>query len=112
MATGPPTVGPKPPLVILPMAAAARVADLAHGRGPARGPRAGCRPACAAAPSRELAQNDVGAGETAFARAGACRCDQVEPGFDRRRGLVDVVAVEAEPGLEPQRIARAEPDAA
>ena len=33
-----------------------------------------------------------------------------EAGFDRARGLVDVVAVEAEPRLEPQRVARAEPD--
>ena len=36
--------------------------------------------------------------------------DQAIAGLDRIDGFVEFVAVEAEPGLEPERIARAEPD--
>src|SRR5690606_15966287 len=32
-----------------------------------------------------------------------------EPRFDRRRSLVQIVAIHAEPGLKPQRIARTDP---
>src|SRR5689334_3993549 len=36
--------------------------------------------------------------------------DETQAGLIRRRGVVDVVAVERQPGLEPQRVARAESD--
>ncbi len=57
----------------------------------------------------ELAQDDAGAGKAAF-RAPALADGPGELGLDRGRGLVDVVAVEAQPGFEAQRIARAEAD--
>src|SRR5439155_21154190 len=34
----------------------------------------------------------------------------VKPRLDRRSGHVDIVAAEAKPGFQPQRVARAEPD--
>src|SRR5271170_3268787 len=57
----------------------------------------------------QLLQDDGSAGEAALA-APALADRPFEPGLDRRRGQVDVMAVEAKPGLEPQRIPGAEPD--
>src|SRR5882724_6526636 len=57
----------------------------------------------------QLALDHLGADEAAVAaptladRPGECR-------LDRRGGLIDIVAVEAQAGLEPQRIAGAESD--
>src|SRR6266851_7841702 len=51
----------------------------------------------------QLAQNDRGSGKAAVGPPPpADRPGQ--PGLDRGRRLVDIVAVEAEPGLEAQRI--------
>ena len=49
-----------------------------------------------------------GAGKAAF-RPPAFRYRPAEAGFERRRVLADIVAVEAKARLQPQRIARAEP---
>ena len=53
------------------------------------------------------ARETAGAGA---AGAAALLDRPVQRGFDRRRGGVDVMAVEAEPGFQPQAVARAEPD--
>src|SRR5690606_16171472 len=56
----------------------------------------------------KLALHDFRTGEAAaFPAALADRPG--EPRFDRRRSLVQIVAIQAEPGLKPQRIARTEP---
>src|SRR5205085_599319 len=65
--------------------------------------------AAAMRPLGELTQHRLGAGKTAvFAAPLADRPGDTS--LDRRRRLVDVVAVEAQPGFEAQRVARAEPD--
>ena len=88
--------------------AAAEIADLRAVAG--RRPALGARPTRSrAGPSRELAGDAIGAGEAALGAA-ALGDGEAEIGLDRRGGLVDVVAIEAEAGLEPERIARAEPD--
>ena len=57
----------------------------------------------------ELLLDDGGAGKAAFGAAALLdRPDK--PAFDRRRGGVDVVTVEAETALEAQRVAGAEAD--
>ena len=79
MATGPPTVGPKPPLVTLPTRAAVGVLDLGAlaGRRPALGLDAD--QAARGAVARAGAWIDVGAGEAALLRGGACAIDQARP---------------------------------
>src|SRR3954467_4674484 len=57
----------------------------------------------------ELFHDNLGA-RKCTTRAPAFTDGPGEPGLDRRGGLVDVVAVEAEPGFEAQRVAGAEPD--
>src|SRR5919106_1985197 len=57
----------------------------------------------------DLLLDDGGAGEAALQAAFLADAPQ-QARFDRRGRGVDVVAVEAETGLEAQRIARAEPD--
>ena len=77
--------------------------------------RAGARPVGADAdpPSRgalrQLARMHGGAGKAALG-APPLADRPGEIGLDRGRGLVDVMAVEAQPRFEPQRIARAEAD--
>ena len=51
-----------------------------------------------------------GAGEAAFVRGARLPIVQARPASTGVVVVVDVVAVEAEPGFEAQRIARAEPD--
>jgi len=58
---------------------------------------------------RDLAENDLRAGKIGLF-APPLADDPAERRLDRCRRLVDVVAVEAKPGLETQRVARAEPD--
>ena len=78
--------------------------------------RAAFRPQADAAARRaffELREDLFGAGKTAGARAAVAAALLHRPfqrAFDRRRRGVDVVAVKAKPGLEPQAVARAEPD--
>src|SRR6185437_109731 len=55
---------------------------------------------------RELALDDRGTGKAAFL-APPLLDRPGEIGLDRRRAFVNIVAVKAEPGFEPQRIARA-----
>ena len=55
----------------------------------------------------ELALDDGGAGEAARGAASA-RDRPRQPGLDRRRRRIDVMAVEAQPGLEPEAVARAQ----
>src|SRR5690606_12036444 len=76
------------------------------GRRAAFGPDAGQLAADAVS---ELLLYDRRAGKAAFLAA-ALRDRPVESGLDRRRRGVDVVAVQAEAGLEAQGIARAESD--
>ena len=57
----------------------------------------------------DLEPDTVGARKAAFGSA-ALADRPGETRLDRRRRRVDVVAVEAEPGFEPERIARAETD--
>ena len=101
-------MGPKPPLVTVPTGSPAGVENRAAFARRSAVVRAD---ADAAARRRfgQLAQDTRGAGEAAFGSAPLADRPG-EPGLDRARRLVDVVAVEAQPGLEPQRIARAEPD--
>ena len=108
MATGPLTLGPKPPEVTRPMRSpvGARISVPS---------RAGARPSglmptrVRLGPFGELVLDALGAGEAAL-DAAPLLDRPGEAGLDRARGLVDVVAVEAEAGLEPQRVARAEAD--
>src|SRR5262249_52918279 len=61
----------------------------------------------------QLRQNLLGPGKTASpcaAVAAALLYGPFQRGLDRRRGGVDVVAVEAQPRPQPQTVARAEPD--
>src|SRR5690606_37361696 len=55
----------------------------------------------------ELTENRFGAGEPAF-RAPALADRPGKPRLDRRRRLVDVLAVQAQARLEPQRVAGAQ----
>src|SRR5215472_3758794 len=64
-------------------------------------------PALGALP--QLALDDRGPRKATLAPA-ALADTPGEPGLDGGRGLVDVMAVKAEPGLEPQRIPRAQAD--
>ena len=57
----------------------------------------------------DLALDALGARKSAFLAA-ALLDRPVQAGLDGRRGGVDVMAIEAEPGFEAQRIARAEAD--
>ena len=78
--------------------------------------RAALRPQADAAARRavlKLRENLVRAGKAAGARAAVAAALLDRPfqrGLDRRGRGVDVVAVEAKPGLEPQAVARAKPD--
>ena len=86
-----------------------RVSDRRRPRAPARGRRAGCRRACA--PGRRQARAGCArAPGKPPSRAAPLGDGEGQVGLDRRRGLVEVVAVERQPGLEAQRIARAEAD--
>ena len=109
MATGPLTVGPKPPEVTVPIARPCSIDDdraFARRRA-AFGLDADALARSALRQSRGAMR--VGADEAAFAAPPlADRPDEV--GLDRARRLVDVMAIEAEARLEPQRIAGAEPD--
>ncbi len=61
----------------------------------------------------KLRENLVRAGKTAGARAAGAAALLDRPfqrALDRRGRGVDVVAIEAKPGLEPQAVARAKPD--
>ena len=92
----------------MPMARPREIAD----RGAVAGRRLAVEDDADAQPRRavgELAGDAIGAGKAALG-APALGDGEAEIGLDRRRGLVDVVAVEAEAGLEPQRIAGAEAD--
>ena len=55
-------------------------------------------------PSAFCSRSDRGAEEVVFLPAD----DPVQVGFDGRGRFVDVVAVQAHAGLEPERVARAE----
>jgi hypothetical protein len=112
MATGPPALGPKPPDVTVPMVIRRfRRKQLRAGahRRLAGGLQADPQ---ALRPGVELGGSPRRR-EAAFACAAAAPYLLDRPfeiGFHRRGGLVDIVAVKAEPGFEPERIARAEPD--
>src|SRR5205814_9195689 len=58
---------------------------------------------------RELPQLRCGTGETAFG-APPFADRPGEPGFDRCRGFIDIMTVEAQPGLEAPRLASAGPE--
>ena len=108
MATGALTVRPKPPEVTMPITAPSAASDLralAHRRAAGRADA----DALARGPVGEFAQDALGAGEAAL-RAPPLRDGEGQVGLDRRRRLVEVVAVERQPGFQPQRIARAEAD--
>src|SRR5205085_514361 len=60
-------------------------------------------------PILQLRENPERTREAAF-RAAALVDREVEAGHDRRRLAVDIVAVQRQPSLKAQRIARAEPD--
>src|SRR4051812_21580444 len=57
----------------------------------------------------DLLLDDISTGEAALCAALLADAPQ-QHRLDRRRRGVDVMAVEAEPGLQPERIARAESD--
>src|SRR5215213_9226650 len=107
MAIGPPTVGPKPPddlaaFVLDRRALADRSPAVRHEADAQAG-----RPRLKLAPDSLLARKAAGLAPALLDGPGEAR-------LDRRCRLVDVMAIEAEPGLEPQRVARAEahrPDA-
>ena len=108
MATGPLTVGPKPPEVTMPTSRPSGVAMIGAlaGRRAALGLDADAH---AGGAVRDLALDAVGARKAAFLAAALLdRPDQA--GLDGRGRGVDVVAVEAEARLEAQRIAGAEAD--
>ena len=107
-------LGPKPPEVTLPIGSAD--AASANSSAPSR---TGARPSGRSptrrrgAPLSNCARMTVGAGKAAGAGAAGAAAllhRPFQPALDRRRGGVDVVAVKAEAGLEPQAVARAEPD--
>ena len=108
MAIGASRLGAKPPEVTLPIgwpdadriSVPSRAGARPSGRMPTR---------LRAGPSAQLALDARGAGEAALGPPPLAD-RPCQPGLDRRRRLVDVVAVEAEAGLEPQRIAGAEAD--
>ena len=108
MATGALTVGPKPPEVTMPI-----IAPSARGsprrRAPARGPagRMPTRLRCGPSASSRRMRSAPGKPPAVAPRLGD---GEGEVRLDRRGRLVEVVAVERQPGFEPQRIARAEPD--
>ena len=101
-------VGPKPPLV-----------TAADSRPPRRGRACPRAPAPALGPQADAlarrSRRRAGAtitsapGKSAASRRGASATAQPSPRLDRRGRGVDVVAVEAQARLEPQRVARAEP---
>ena len=102
-----PSVGPKPPRVTLPtdLAADRDLGALARGRL-AFGQKAD---ALARRAFGDLLLDDRGAGKAALQR-GACRWTTAGTASTGVRGLVDVMAVEAKPGFQAQRIARAQAD--
>src|SRR5262249_43937168 len=75
-------------------------------RHPALGPEPDAQARRAIA---QFGEHAPGARETALL-APALLDRPGEPGFDRRGAGVDVMAVEAEPGFEAERVARAKPD--
>ena len=86
-------------------------ANSARLRAPARGPRPSGQRAGGAPVSSW--PRIVCAGKSAGARAAVAAAFLHRPfqrGFDRRRRGVDVMAVKAKPGLQPQAVARAKPD--
>ena len=108
MAIGAPTLGPKPPEVTTPIGAPS-------GETISVPSRAGARPS-GRSPTRwrlgpfgQRVLDALGAGKAALG-APALLDRPGERRLDRIDRLVEFVAVEAEAGLEPQRIARAEPD--
>ncbi len=108
MAIGPPTLGAKEPLVTFPSASPLSPTI-------SQPSRAGARPSSSkpnSQPRRSVCQfllKARGAGESVLlAAALGDRPGQAR--LNRRGGLVNIVSVEAEPGLEPQRIPRAETD--
>ncbi len=108
MATGALSVGPKPPEVTDADRRAVRrqhLGALAHRRAPG-GANADAQPLRAV---RQLLQDAFRAGEVSVL-APRLADGEGEVRLDRRGGLVEVVPVERQPGLEPERIARAEPD--
>ena len=103
--------GPTVPLVTRPIATPASSTIGARLRAPARARGRAGRRACVAAPCGELALDRRRARVAAGTRAArpANLLDRPgQAGLDRRRRRVDVVAVEAQAGLEAQRVARAE----
>ena len=70
-----------------------------------RGPRASKPTSCRAWPVRGALLDRLVADEAALVALD----EAVEPGLERRGLVVELVAVERERGLEPQRVARAEP---
>ena len=108
MAIGRCSEGEKPPLVILPTSLPSPSSTSAPSR-------TGWRPSTSK-PTRfcggavlELGEDPHRAGEAAFGAA-ALVDREGQAGHHRRRLAVEVVAVERQPGFEPQRIARAEAD--
>ena len=112
MAIGASRLIPNPPDVTVPIC---RI-GLAEQRRPGAHGSASLRPQtdpAARGPAGELCQNDVGAGKPArtnAALAAGFRYRPFQGGLDQRRGGIDIAAVETQAGLEPQRVARAEPD--
>ena len=101
-------VGPKPPEVTTPASvpSSAMIVGLRSGR------RASVRADADAAADRavvELIAHHQAAGKIPVHLA-AFADDPGQAGLDRAGELVDVVAVEAKPGLQPQRVAGAEAD--
>src|SRR6202043_2844287 len=69
--------------------------------------------AAARGASLKLRQDLVRARKTAGARAAIAAAllnGPFQRAFHRRRGGVDIVAIQAKPGLEPQAVARPQPD--
>ena len=108
MAIGAPTLGPKPPDVTTPIRRAVGGDDLR----PLARRRASVRPQSDAQPARSVRQrvpDALDAGKAAL-DATALLDRPCERRLDRVDALVEFVAVEAQPRLEPERVARAEPD--
>src|SRR6516162_2568574 len=110
MATGPPSEGPKPPDVTVPMGSLAE--DAANSKAPAR---MGAR-VCDRRPTRRLAgplSNCCSTGKSPAASAAAAtdlRHCPLERRFDRRCILSDIRPVKAKASLGPQTVASAEAD--
>ena len=108
IAIGAPTLGPNPPEVTIPILPPSLADDLrpfSRGRAAVR-PYADAQPA---RPVRQRALNPRRAGKAALGAAALLN----RPGkrrFDRIHALVELMPVEAEAGLESERIARAKPD--